>query len=795
MTGALQNAKQKIQAQGDTKMRRKNHIYKKIFAMILSISLMLGVSGYSISAFASSPFGAFWVNFVEADGNAGNIFFGKQSPRICISIENPDTKDYQITASYTIKNQYGETIKSGSKSFVLGAKKHIIKTESMPAPQYGAYTMQVTFGGSFGAFSKTAKYALAEEAVGTDSALGVQYNIDDNPKRHNVYDNMQMTKDAGFGAMRDDMRWNKVETTLTPTGDKYIIPANRARDIEEIQKNEIKPILIVGDSNPLYDNAEMPYSETGIQAYAEYAAFLAKTYGTSVIYEIANEPDYSYFSGRNATGTEYAAVLMAAYSAIKNECKEATVITGGVCTLQNSNAPKFLEDMFAVSGITNYMDGLSFHPYNNDGRLSDEQNIEDMTFKGQVEYANELLLEAQTRDKTTDKDIPLYITEYGVSSRTSDEWSYTELDQAIDLVRTVAAAKSEPTVKQFVIYNLVETGITADDNDDNYGIVELDHSAKPAYIAMAFMNRVLYDAEYVSSVSTGTRYLSTRGYSMYNFKKTHSSGNVEEDVHIVWEHTDKTATLSVETDSVVVSDGGYSNPINTEGKTVTVYDMYGNVINKTYMQLTTEPVYVVCRDEQEIKLEASGNVVTVSGRAKVPNSEIALVAVEQNGISKKRIAIEQSRSDANGMFSIEVELPQNYSGACTFSLFDGAAVQSLALTELPDYSFDAQWFKNTVELTEPDAADLKLDTGDTLTLRVTATANAGKCEAMTLIGAAYGSNGTIQTITASDAKWSDNASVMEVSFTAEDGVDIDLIKFLLWKSNMHPMIEMQTITQ
>lgn len=97
-------------------------------------------------------------------------------------------------------------------------------------------------------------------------------------------------------------------------------------------------------------------------AYASFTAFLAKRYGSKLAaIEVWNEPDQAnedYFAGPDKP-RRYAAVLRAAYTAIKHADPSTTVLGASIV---GSNGA-FLKALY-VAGIRGYYDGLSVHFYN-----------------------------------------------------------------------------------------------------------------------------------------------------------------------------------------------------------------------------------------------------------------------------------------------------------------------------------------------------------------------------------------------------------------------------------------------
>jgi hypothetical protein len=196
--------------------------------------------------------------------------------------------------------------------------------------------------------------------------------------------------------------------------------------------------------------------------YASFVAFLARRYATTLAaIEVWNEPDQinqHYFAGPNKA-RRYAAILQAAYPAIKQAAPSVPVLAG---SLVGSNGV-FLRALYAA-GIRGYYDGLAVHYY-------------DLTLAA-LRAIHEVQL--QNGDGT-----PLWLDEFGYSSC----WPRYKIQQEqacvtrplqgtnlAVLVRTVARA---PYVAAAVVYKL------QGDFSEDFGVLSGSGSRKPAFRSLA----------------------------------------------------------------------------------------------------------------------------------------------------------------------------------------------------------------------------------------------------------------------------------------------------------------------
>jgi len=122
------------------------------------------------------------------------------------------------------------------------------------------------------------------------------------------------------------------------------------------------PASLLRKCRPGRSNKASAWPPADPNTYASFVAFLAARYGSKLAaIEVWNEPDQAngdYFAGPHKA-QRYAAVLRAAYPAIKRADPQMTVLGG---SLVGSNGA-FLRALYAA-GIEGHYDGLSVHFYN-----------------------------------------------------------------------------------------------------------------------------------------------------------------------------------------------------------------------------------------------------------------------------------------------------------------------------------------------------------------------------------------------------------------------------------------------
>jgi polysaccharide biosynthesis protein PslG len=196
--------------------------------------------------------------------------------------------------------------------------------------------------------------------------------------------------------------------------------------------------------------------------FAAFAAYLARRYGTRLAaLEVWNEPDQSnedYFAGPEKP-QRYAAVLRAAYPAIKQANPNVPVLAG---SLVGANGA-FLRDLYAA-GIKGYYDGLAVHYYT--------LTLASLRSLHEVQVAN-----GDTK--------PLWLNEFGWSSCyphrriEQEQGCVTPQTQATNLTNTFRALAHTPWVAALVVYKLQDSA------REEFGAVTANGRRKPAFAALA----------------------------------------------------------------------------------------------------------------------------------------------------------------------------------------------------------------------------------------------------------------------------------------------------------------------
>lgn len=341
------------------------------------------------------------------------------------------------------------------------------------------WAIAAVLGGLLGGLVATS--TSASGAVTVLPSVGVQFHgmwADyTDAQRAQVLDQMAA---AHVQWVRVDMCWDGFEPSAGGSIDPWYL--GMADSVVNLARARGLKVLATVLCTPGWANGGQGQSvpPTNPAAYANVMRYLAGHFAARVgAWEIWNEPNLdSFWSTRDPA--QYAALVRAAYPAVKAGDPNALVVAGAVS--QNDTA--WLSRMFDA-GVAGSYDVLSTHPYqgpsNGIPELPDDGNAWILDHIGAV---HNLMVARGDGAK------PIWATELGWSTHantgTEPPWQLgvTEAQQADYLVRTINLfASKHPYVTNMFWYNDRDkaTGIP---QEDGYGLLHRDLTPKPAMAAL-----------------------------------------------------------------------------------------------------------------------------------------------------------------------------------------------------------------------------------------------------------------------------------------------------------------------
>jgi hypothetical protein len=290
---------------------------------------------------------------------------------------------------------------------------------------------------------------------------------------------------AGFRFIRMDFGWSGIEKKKG----EYDW-SGYAELLANLDRRGIRAVLILDYSNPLYEQevtstnplTHQPHQTTaspqhpeGIAGFAAWAAAAAKRFhGRHVLWELWNEPNIDFWSPKPDV-TQYTALALAACKAIRQADPQATIIGPA-----SSGFPWEFLETFLKSGVLEYLDAVSVHPYREPHRAPETAAADYERLRGLIaRYAP-----AAKKDR-----IPIL----------SGEWGYSSWQRGVSMETQAAFAVRQQLVNLLqgvplsIWYDWKNDGDDINENEHNFGTVMPDLSPKPAYVAIRTLTHELGD--------------------------------------------------------------------------------------------------------------------------------------------------------------------------------------------------------------------------------------------------------------------------------------------------------------
>jgi len=345
----------------------------------------------------------------------------------------------------------------------------------------------VAIGSCLSAFAGVAAAAPPPPRVGVQTHL-----LWDDVSRGEMRHQLDLVKRSGAALTRVDVGWASLQQSGPGTLDGWylekldaVVAAARDRGVKLLLTFMNTPCwassaparVKQGCSGAWWSRGVMAYAPTDPKRYADAIGLLAARYrGRVAGWEIWNEPNHPDFFKAPDRATTYAALVKAAYRAVKAADPGATVVAGALSQSDYAFAQKLYD-----AGIKGSFDAFSIHPYSDDASPLDPRRHVDRRYsfiRGVPAIRRVMLRNGDRRS--------VWLTESGWSTapiRTSDHWrnGVSEAAQARFLTLQMKQVAKWPWVRATIWYDLVDDSARSDDLYGNCGLRRTDGSAKPAW--------------------------------------------------------------------------------------------------------------------------------------------------------------------------------------------------------------------------------------------------------------------------------------------------------------------------
>ncbi len=248
-----------------------------------------------------------------------------------------------------------------------------------------------------------------------------------------------------------------------------------------LTKRGLRAVYILDYSNPLYEEeveskspigggmqktTASPQHPESVAAFARWAAAAASHFrGRHILWEIWNEPNIQFWTPKPDV-EQYTRLALATCKAIRAADPEATVIGPASSTFPW----KFLES-FLQSGVLEYLDGVSVHPYRDRSRPPETAG---------ADYAKLRELIDRFAPEAKRGHIPILSGEWGYSTHTRG----VSLDAQAAFAVRQQLANLLSGVPLSIWYDWKNDGPDPAEGEHNFGTVMADLKPKPAYLAL-----------------------------------------------------------------------------------------------------------------------------------------------------------------------------------------------------------------------------------------------------------------------------------------------------------------------
>jgi polysaccharide biosynthesis protein PslG len=310
---------------------------------------------------------------------------------------------------------------------------------------------------------------------------------------------LDMIAAAGFKLVRMDFLWGRTERRK---GEYDWSEYDQLT--ADLDKRGIRAYYILDYSNPLYEGTVItqnpdtgreedrstasPRRPESVTAYAAWAAAATRHFrGRHIVWEIWNEPNIEFWKP-NPDVKQYTALALATCKAIREADPQATIVAPATSAFPWG----FLKD-FLKSGVLEYLDGVSVHPYRS-GDSPPETAIGD--------YKRLRQLIEQSAPNEAKMKIPIISGEWGYSS---NKVTGVSLEKQADFIARQQLSNLLQGVPISIWYDWKNDGEDVNEREHNFGTVTNRLEPKPGYVAIQTLTRELSGYRIASRRSTGNK--------------------------------------------------------------------------------------------------------------------------------------------------------------------------------------------------------------------------------------------------------------------------------------------------
>ena len=453
----------------------------------------------------------------------GNLFTVGDTPRV----------DYRTDASelsWRVSDPSGAVVAEGDES--------ADGTLDLPTTALGWYRLVVSVDG--GAASAETSFAVLSDRDAAASATG-RFGAATHYGQSWSTDSLPALATGGFAQLRDEVYWSEVETQKGV----YDWARPRAEFLDAARDAGVRPLLLAGYGNPLYDGGDGPVSDEAVSAYAAYAAAMATEFGDQATgIELWNEWDLGLGGNTRTSPEDYVNLLATASPAVKAAAPDLPVIGPAVANLNTD----WLEQTFRL-GALQYVDGVVLHPY---------------SYPVSADALDETLtrVDALVRKYNGGVSKPLWITEHGWPTGTNAR-AVSEREQAANIARSAVISAAHDAARYYV-YDLVSDGTDPAETEQNFGLLRAADDSRGAYTPKPAFVAYSTAAAQLAGATPAGRDDMVDGVRQFLFD------TADGPLRVLWSDAPRTLRLNTDTAVAVTDAYGHTDTLDGSGGDVFV---------------------------------------------------------------------------------------------------------------------------------------------------------------------------------------------------------------------------------
>jgi hypothetical protein len=224
------------------------------------------------------------------------------------------------------------------------------------------------------------------------------------------------------------------------------------------------------------------YRPASVPDFATFARIAAKRYALMGVHswEIWNEPNSGRFWPPRPDADEYGALFQAAAEEVRSVDSKATLLIGGLSPRYDLSPTEispvdYLEQLYS-NGTAQRADAIAAHPYSFPAMPADDDQRMIGGFKDLP--ALHAVMERHGDDRKK-----IWITEFGAPTGTGP-YAVSEDDQAAAILQAHEEFERWRWAGPLIYYELVNGGTDLAETEQNFGVLRVDLSPKPAAVVL-----------------------------------------------------------------------------------------------------------------------------------------------------------------------------------------------------------------------------------------------------------------------------------------------------------------------